>query len=365
MSTLFTPLTLRSLRIPNRVWMSPMCMYSAAADGPDTGAPTAFHQTHLASRAAGGAGLVMAEATGVRPDGRISPWDLGLWNDRQQRAFRPVTDATRAHGSVPAIQLAHAGRKAGTDKAWRGGGPLTAAEGGWEAVGPSPVAFDGLAVPHELTVAEIGGLVEDFAAAAERALAAGFEVVEVHGAHGYLINSFLSPAGNRRTDGYGGDFAGRARFALEVVDAVRAVWPDDLPVFFRTSATDWLAENPADDREGWTGQDTVRLAKELRAHGVDLLDVSSGGMVRDARIRVGPGYQVPYADRARNEGGIATAAVGAVTEAAQAEAIVSEGRADAVFLGRELLRNPYWPHHAATALGAAADWPEQYGYAVA
>lgn len=364
MSSLFTPLTLRSLRIPNRVWMSPMCMYSAASTGPDTGAPTGFHHTHLATRAAGGAGLVMAEATGVRPDGRISPWDLGLWNDRQVEAFRPVTEAIRAHGSVPAVQLAHAGRKAGTDKAWRGGRALGETEGGWQPVGPSPVAFDGLPVPHELTVPEIQQLVRDFADAAERALAAGFQVVEVHGAHGYLINSFLSPAGNHRTDAYGGDFAGRARFALEVVDAVRAVWPDDLPVFFRTSATDWLAENPADDREGWAAQDTVRLAKELRAHGVDLLDVSSGGMVPGARIGTGPGYQVPYADRARNEGGIATAAVGLVTEPAQAEAIIAEGRSDAVFLGRELLRNPYWPHHAAAALGSETHWPEQYGYVV-
>lgn len=364
MSALFTPLKLRSLQIPNRVWMSPMCMYSAASEGPETGAPTDFHLAHLASRAAGGAGLVMAEATGVRPDGRISPWDLGLWNDRQQEAFARITAAIRSHGAVPAIQLAHAGRKASVDKPWLSDRYVSEAEGGWQTVAPSPVAYDGLPVPHELTVDEIQQLVRDFADSARRALAAGFQVAEVHGAHGYLINSFLSPAANHRTDAYGGSFENRIRFALEVVDAVRAVWPDELPVFFRTSATDWLTENPEDDREGWTGDDTARLAKELQAHGVDLLDVSTGGMVRDAKIAAGPNYQVPFAAQARSESGIPTAAVGIITEPQQAEEIIASGQADAVFLGRELLRNPYWPQHAAFALGAEPNWPDQYAYVV-
>ncbi|WP_150255603.1 NADH:flavin oxidoreductase/NADH oxidase [Nocardiopsis deserti] len=364
MSTLFTPLKLRSLEIPNRVWMSPMCMYSAASEGPDTGAPTDFHLAHLADRAAGGAGLVMVEATGVRPDGRISPWDLGLWNSRQQEAFKRVTAAISAHGAVPAIQLAHAGRKASVDKPWRGDRPVPESEGGWPTVGPGSEAFPGYHAPVELTADGIRQLVRDFAASAERALAAGFQVVEVHGAHGYLLHSFLSPATNHRTDEYGGSPENRMRFPLEVVEAVREVWPEHLPVLFRTSATDWLSENEADEREGWTGEDTVLLAKELQARGVDLLDVSTGGLVADARIPVGPNYQVPFAEQVRGATGLPTGAVGAITEPAQAEEIVASGRADAVFLGRQLLREPYWAHRAAEELGAESRWPEQYGYAV-
>jgi 2,4-dienoyl-CoA reductase-like NADH-dependent reductase (Old Yellow Enzyme family) len=340
-------------------------MYSAAPEGPGAGAPTDFHLTHLASRAAGGAGLVMAEATGIRPDGRITPWDLGLWNDRQQEAFARVSAAIRAHGAVAAIQLGHAGRKASTDRPWLTKRYVPEAQGGWRAVAPSPVAFDGLPVPHELTVAEIRQLTGDFAAAARRALDAGFQVVEVHGAHGYLIHSFLSPVANHRTDAYGGGFENRIRFALDVVDAVRAVWPAHLPVLFRTSATDWLAEDPEDTREGWTVQDTVRLAKELHAHGVDLLDVSSGGMVRDARIPFGPHYQVPFAAEARQDAGLPTAAVGRITDPREAEDVVAGGRADAVLLGRQLLRDPYWPRHAALALGADPGWPVPYGYVLA
>ncbi|MEU4175781.1 NADH:flavin oxidoreductase/NADH oxidase [Streptomyces sp. NPDC026589] len=365
MSALFTPLTLRSLEIPNRVWMSPMCMYSAAPDGPEAGAPTDFHLAHLAGRAAGGAGLVMTEATGVRPDGRISPWDLGLWNDRQQEAFARIAAAIASHGSVPAIQLAHAGRKASTDRPWLADRYVPEEEGGWTAVAPSAVGFEGLPVPHELTEEEIRQLVRDFAAAAERALAAGFRVVEIHGAHGYLINSFLSLAANRRTDAYGGSWENRLRFPLQVVDAVRAVWPDDLPVLFRTSATDWLTENPEDPREGWTGDDTARLAQELAAHGVDLLDVSTGGIVRDAAISAHPGYQVPLAEQVRRTAGIPTSAVGLILDAGQAEEIVAAGRADAVMIGREMLRDPHWAHHAAEALAAGPRWPDQYGYALA
>ena len=363
MSKLFTPFTLRGLTIPNRAWMAPMCMYSAADQGPDTGAPTDFHLTHLAGRAAGGAGLVMTEMTHVRAQGGISPWDLGLYNDRQQEAFARITSAIKSYGAVPGVQLAHAGRKGSTDKAWRGGKALAAAEGGWEAVGPSPIAFGQLPTPHELTVDQIGEIVADFRSAAARALAAGFQVVEVHGAHGYLVHEFLSPVTNRRTDAYGGSFENRLRFALEVVDAIRSVWPEELPLFFRTTATDWLTEDAEDERSGWTGDDTVRLGKELLAHGVDLIDVSTGGVVPDAKVPAGPGFQVPFAARVRAESGIATSAVGLIRTPRQAEEVVATGQADAVMLGRELLRDPYWPNHAAAELGADPRWPEQYGHA--
>ncbi|MDH6136498.1 2,4-dienoyl-CoA reductase-like NADH-dependent reductase (Old Yellow Enzyme family) [Kitasatospora sp. MAA4] len=364
MSALFEPITLRELTIPNRVWMAPMCMYSAAAEGPDTGAATDFHLTHLASRAAGGTGLVMVEATGVLPEGRISAHDLGLWNERQQDALARVAAAIRSYGSVAAIQLAHAGRKASTLPPRLGGAPVTVADGGWQAVAPSPEPFDGHPAPHELTVEEIAGVVQAFADAARRALAAGFQVVEVHGAHGYLVHSFLSPVSNHRTDAYGGSFENRIRFALEVVEAVRAVWPQELPVFFRTSATDWLTENAEDERDGWTGEDTVRLAKELQAAGVDLLDVSTGGLVATAKIPAAPGFQVPFATAVRQATGLPTGAVGLITDPAQAEQILTDGAADVVLLGRELLRNPYWAHQAARALDARSHWPTQYGWVV-
>ncbi|MCW2898363.1 MAG: NADH:flavin oxidoreductase/NADH oxidase, partial [Streptosporangiaceae bacterium] len=349
MSALFEPLTLRNLTFPNRVWMAPMCQYSAADEGPDTGAPNDWHFTHQAARAVGGAGLIITESTAVNPEGRISPADLGLWNDRQQEAFTRITGFLRQHGTVPGIQLGHAGRKASTERTWRGGGPIGPDEQhGWQTVAPSALAFaDGHPVPTELTVEQIRGIVDDFRASARRALAAGFQVVEVHGAHGYLINQFLSPFSNRRTDSYGGSFDNRLRFALEVVDAVREVWPEDLPVFFRTSATDWLTENPEDEREGWTGDDTVRLAKELLAHGVDLLDTSTGGNAPRARITTGPGYQVPFAAQVKAETDMPVAAVGEITDARQAEEIVASGKADAVLLARELLREPYWPNRAA------------------
>ncbi|GHH72203.1 oxidoreductase [Streptomyces sulfonofaciens] len=355
MSALFEPCTLRSLTVANRVWMSPMCQYSAAAEGPEQGVPTDWHFQHLAARAVGGAGLIFTEATAVSPEGRISPYDLGLWNDAQTEAFKRITAFLKDQGTVPAIQLAHAGRKAATDAPWNGGAPLGPDEGGWQPVAPSPLAFDeGHPVPTELTAERIREVTEQFAAAARRALDAGFEVVEVHGAHGYLVNEFLSPYSNHRTDEYGGSFENRARFALEVVDAVRAVWPKDKPLFFRISATDWLEEG------GWTDDDTVRLSALLKEHGVDVLDVSTGGNVPGARIPVGPGYQVPFAARVRNEAGLAVAAVGMITDADQAEKIVSGGEADAVLLGRELLRDPYWPRHAAEALGASAHVPDQY-----
>ncbi|MEU4115425.1 NADH:flavin oxidoreductase/NADH oxidase [Kitasatospora sp. NPDC028055] len=362
-TTLFTPYTLRELTVPNRVWMPPMCQYSAAPAGEAAGVPTDWHYTHQAARAAGGTGLIITEATAVSPEGRISPYDLGLWNDTQVEAFRRITDFLKAQGTVPAVQLGHAGRKASTERTWvdRGRALSPEEEHGWTPLAPSALPFSPEhTTPEELTVDQIGGIVRQFADAARRALAAGFQVVEVHGAHGYLIHQFLSPESNRRTDAYGGSFEGRIRFALEVVDAVREVWPQELPLFFRVSATDWLTENPQDDREGWTSQDTVRLAKELQAHGVDLLDVSTGGLVPDAAIEAAPGYQVPFAEAVRDQAGLPVAAVGLITEPAQAQEILAAGRADAVLLGRELLRNPSWARHAAGQLGGEVHTPVQY-----
>ncbi|MFE5212823.1 NADH:flavin oxidoreductase/NADH oxidase [Streptomyces sp. NPDC056600] len=355
MSALFEPFALRGLTIPNRVWMAPMCQYSAAPDGPGAGAPHDWHFAHYAARAAGGTGLVLTEATAVSPEGRISPQDLGLWNDTQAEAFSRITRFLVAQGTVPGVQLAHAGRKASTAPPWTGGAPVGPDAHGWTPVAPSAVPFaEGHHLPHELTVGQIREIVTQFAEAARRARAAGFEVVEVHGAHGYLINEFLSPHSNHRTDAYGGSYENRTRFALEVVDAVRAVWPQDRPVFFRVSATEWLEEG------GWSADDTVRFAGDLRAHGVDLLDVSTGGNVSGVRIPTGPGHQVPFAARVKAETTLPVAAVGLITEADQAEKIVANGEADAVLLGRELLRDPYWARRAARELGAEIRVPDQY-----
>ncbi|WP_328608532.1 NADH:flavin oxidoreductase/NADH oxidase [Amycolatopsis sp. NBC_00345] len=363
MSPLFEPYTLRSLTIPNRVWMAPMCQYSAAPSGELAGTPTDWHFAHLTARAAGGTGLILTEATAVSPEGRISPYDLGIWNETQAAAFRRITDFLRTQGTVPGIQLGHSGRKASTERTWvERGAPIPAgAEYGWTPVSASPVPFtEASTTPEELTTEQIAEIVRQFGEAAKRARAAGFDVVEVHGAHGYLVHQFLSPFTNRRTDSYGGSFEGRTRFALEVVDAVRAAWPADLPVFFRVSATDWLTENAADPREGWTAEDTVRLAKELHTRGVDLLDVSTGGAAPDAKIEASPGFQVPFAERVRAEAGMPVAAVGLITEPEQAAEILSDGRADAVLLGRALLRDPYWARHAAAALGGEVPSPIQY-----
>ncbi|MGX1882950.1 NADH:flavin oxidoreductase/NADH oxidase [Streptomyces sp. NPDC055287] len=365
MSALFEPYTLRSLTIPNRIWMAPMCQYSAEVFGPDAGVAHDWHFAHYAARATGGTGLILVEATAVSPEGRISPADLGIWNDRQADAFRRITAFLESQGTVPGIQLAHAGRKASTDRPWRGGAPVVAGPEAWQPVAPSPVAYgEDHPVPTELTTAQIQEVVGQFADAARRALAAGFKVAEIHGAHGYLIGEFLSPHSNRRTDEYGGSFENRTRFALEVVDAVRAVWPEELPLFFRISATDWLTENAEDERNGWTGDDTVRFARELRAHGVDLLDVSTGGLAPRARIPVGPGYQVPFAERVRTETGLPVAAVGLIADAVHADKILADGQADAVLLGRELLRNPSFALHAARELGGEVRTPDQYGWAI-
>lgn len=355
LSALFEPFTLRSLTVPNRAWMAPMCQYSADPTGPCAGVPGDWHFAHYAARATGGTGLILVESTAVSPEGRISPADLGVWNDTQTRAFRRITSFLTAQGTVPGLQIGHAGRKASTDRPWRGGDPVGPGADGWQPLAPSPVPFDtGHPVPAELTTGGIARITGQFADAARRALEAGFRVVEIHGAHGYLLGEFLSPHSNKRTDAYGGSFTNRTRFALEVVDAVRAVWPDDLPLFFRVSATDWLGA------DGWTADDTVRFAALLKEHGVDLLDVSSGGNAPRADIPTGPGYQVPFASRVRSEAGLAVAAVGLITEAGQADKIVANGEADAVLLGRELLRNPSWARHAARELGAQVRVPDPY-----
>jgi len=347
---LFTPLTLRTVEFRNRIGVSPMCQYSAV-----DGCATDWHLVHLGSRAVGGAGLVIAEATAVLPEGRISPRDLGLWDDAHIAPLARVVDFVHAHGAVAGIQLAHAGRKASTAVPWEGSGPVDAARGGWRpVVAPSPLAFDdGYPVPQELDGAGIRAVVDAFAAAAERARRAGFRVVEVHAAHGYLLHEFLSPLANRRTDGYGGSFEGRTRLVREVVAAVREAWPQELPLFVRISATDWV-------EGGWDLEQSVALARELRRLGVDLIDCSAGGIVSGVRVPLAPGYQVPFAERIRREAEIATAAVGLITDSAQADAIIREARADLVLLGRQLLREPHWPLRAALELGVDIEWPAQY-----
>jgi len=349
LSVLFSEFGLRGLVFRNRVFVSPMCQYSST-----DGLPNEWHQVHLGTRAVGGAGLVMVEACAVVPDGRISPFDAGLWSDRHAGAFAPIARFIRAQGAAPAIQLAHAGRKASVDRPWSGGKPLAAEQGGWTTLAPSALPFtSGHPVPSALTRAQAEHLAADFGAAASRALAAGFEVIELHMAHGYLLHQFLSPLSNRRNDDFGGSLENRMRIPLQVTEAVRAAWPERLPLFVRISASDWVAG-------GWDLEQSVALAAELKARGVDLVDCSSGGLVPNATIPVGPGYQVPFAAAVRARAGIATGAVGLITGAAQAEQIVATGQADVVFMARELLRDPYWPLHAARELGAEAPWPPQY-----
>ncbi|MBX0323911.1 NADH:flavin oxidoreductase/NADH oxidase [Halomicroarcula sp. F13] len=361
MTALFSPLDLRETTIPNRVMVSPMCQYSC--ENRD-GLATDWHRTHLGSRAVGGAGLVMTEATAVEPRGRISPEDLGIWSDEHAAALEPVTEFARGQGSVPAIQLAHAGRKASTSRPWDGHDPLQPEEGGWETVGPSGEPWpyeDGEAPPTEkLDQDGIEGVIRSFRAAAERARDAGFEIAEVHAAHGYLLHEFCSPVTNHREDDYGGDFEGRTRLVREVTAAVREVWPDGKPVFVRISATDWLP-----DRESWTVDDSVRLADRLAAAGADLIDVSGGGIHPDSRPDyAGPNYQLRYAERIRaeTESDVAVGAVGGITTAEQAEAIVANDRADLAIVGREHLRDPYFAMHAAEALDATdeIEGPPQY-----
>jgi 2,4-dienoyl-CoA reductase-like NADH-dependent reductase (Old Yellow Enzyme family) len=349
---LFAPLTLRGVTLRNRVGVSPMCQYSS----PD-GMATDWHLVHLGSRAVGGAGLVMTEATAVTAQGRISPQDLGLWEDRQAEPLARVVRFVRAHGAAAGIQLAHAGRKGSTRRPWEGGGPLAPDEGAWPVVGPSPIPFAEVwPVPQELDEAGLREVVAAFRRAALRSVDAGFEVIEIHAAHGYLLHEFLSPLTNRRTDRYGGSLANRMRLLLEVAEAVRAAAGERRPLFVRISATDWV-------EGGWDVEQSVELARELGRHGVDLIDCSSGGIVPHARIPVGPGYQLPLAERVRRGSGVRTAAVGLLTEPAQADAVIRSGQADLVLLGRALLRRPYWPLHAAKALGQDVAWPVQYGRA--
>jgi 2,4-dienoyl-CoA reductase-like NADH-dependent reductase (Old Yellow Enzyme family) len=349
MSLLLSPFKLREVTLRNRIVVSPMCQYSAV-----DGFAGDWHLVHLGSRAVGGAGLVIAEATAVTPEGRISPDDLGLWDDAHIEKLRQITDFIRSQGAVAGIQLAHAGRKASTASEWKGGNVLLPDAGGWQTVAPSAVPYrESDPTPRELTIMEIQQLIADFGAAARRALAAGFQVVELHAAHGYLIHQFLSPLSNRRTDEYGGSFDNRIRFLLEIVAEVRRQWPDHLPLLVRISATDWV-------EGGWNGDDSVRLATILKDIGVDLIDASTGAIVPGVRIHVGPGYQLPFASRIRKETGMPTGAVGMITDAAQAETILMNGDADLIFMARELLRDPYFPLHAAAALGEDVEWPVQY-----
>ncbi|NML66370.1 NADH:flavin oxidoreductase/NADH oxidase [Hymenobacter sp. RP-2-7] len=347
MHTLFEPLALRGLTLKNRLAVAPMCQYSA-----QDGLANDWHLVNLGSRAVGGAGLLIQEATAVSPEGRITPEDLGIWQDEQIAVLKRINEFIEAQNCVPGIQLAHAGRKASTYAPWRGSGAL--AEGGWPVVAPSAIAFaDNYPQPTALDAAGLQKVVADFCSATVRSLAAGFRVIEIHAAHGYLLHEFLSPLSNQRTDAYGGSFENRSRLLLEVVAAVREVLPADLPLLVRISATDW-AEG------GWTPDESVRLARVLRERGVDLVDCSTGGNVPHATIPLGPGYQVEFAARIRHEAGIPTGAVGLITTPQQAEEIVASGQADLVLLAREELRDPYFPLHAAHALGADVAWPPQY-----
>jgi 2,4-dienoyl-CoA reductase-like NADH-dependent reductase (Old Yellow Enzyme family) len=346
---LFSPFKLRSVEFPNRIGVSPMCQYSS-----EDGFSNDWHLVHLGSRAQGGAGLVMIEASAVVPEGRITPGDLGIWKDEHIPELTRIARFIHSQGARTGIQLAHAGRKASMSVPFGSERLLSPAEGGWQTVGPSAVAFSpAYSTPVELDKAGINAIVEAFRQAAARAHKAGFDLVEIHAAHGYLIHEFLSPLSNRRADQYGGSLENRIRFALEVVDAVRAEWPEHLPLLVRISTTDW-AEG------GWNADESVELARELLRHGVDLVDCSSGGMVPNAKIPAGPGFQVQFADRIRREAGIATAAVGLITDSAQANDIVEQGQADLVLLAREMLRDPYWAVHAAAALNETASWPKQY-----
>ena len=348
MRKLFSPLTLRGITFANRVWVSPMCQYSAV-----DGVATNWHDVHIGAFATGGTGLIMMEATGVSPEGRISTQCLGLWNDEQADRLKPIVKFAHQMDTKIGIQLAHAGRKGSCLPPWSDHPMAGVDEGGWECVAPSAISFGGkYPTPRALTENEISELVKAFGAAAKRAVATGFDLVEIHAAHGYLIHQFLSPLSNTREDEYGGSFENRIRFLQEIIDEVRSAVPESMPLFLRISASDWL-------EGGWTIDDSVALAKIAKVRGVDLIDVSSGGTSSGAPVPVGPGYQVPFADQIRNQADIPTAAVGLITEPEQAEEIVSSGKADAVMMAREFLRNPRWPLFAAQKLGCEVNWPVQ------
>jgi 2,4-dienoyl-CoA reductase-like NADH-dependent reductase (Old Yellow Enzyme family) len=354
MSKLFEKFKLREIEFRNRIWVSPMCQYSS-----NDGMPTNWHLVHLGSRAVGGAGLIIQEATAVSPEGRISPSDAGIWSDEQAEAYKEITKFIKEQGAVAGIQIAHAGRKASTAEPWNGGKGVDENNRGWQTIAPSPIAFaDDYPMPREMTKEDIEKIGNYFAKAAERAVAAGFEVIEIHAAHGYLLHEFLSPISNQRNDEYGGSLENRMRFPLEVAKKVRETVPENLPVFIRISATDWT-EN------GWDLEQSIELSKKLKEIGIDLIDVSTGGNVLSAKIPVAPNYQVSLATEIRKQAGIATGAVGMITEAKQSEEILQKGEADAILIAREFLRDPYFPFTAAKELGVAIDYvPKQYGRAI-
>ena len=346
---LFTPLTLRGVTLRNRIAVSPMCQYSS-----DDGYANDWHLVHLGARAAGGAGLVVAEATAVEARGRISPRDLGIWSDAHVEGLARVTRFIAGQGAVPAVQLAHAGRKASTSVPWEGDSPVATDKGGWVPVGPSPIAYaPGSPVPTALSEAQIAEVVASFVAGARRARAAGFRVAELHFAHGYLVHEFLSPHSNQRTDRYGGGFENRTRLAREIARAVRGVWPEEMPLFARLSCTEW-AEG------GWDLPQSIELARGLKADGVDLIDCSSGGNVHGVKIPAGPGFQTVFAETIRRDAAVPTGAVGFITTASQADHVLRTGQADLVLLARQLLRDPHWPLRAAAELRAEIEWPKQY-----
>lgn len=349
MTSLFTPLKIKDITFSNRIAVSPMCQYSAV-----DGFANDWHLVHLGSRAVGGAGLVISEATAISPEGRISPQDLGIWKDEHIAGLRKITDFIHAQGSVAGIQLAHAGRKASTTAPWMQKHTLSEDEGGWKTVAPSAVAFSTTySLPKELSVEEIEKVVYDFKDATVRSVSAGFKVLEIHAAHGYLIHQFLSPLSNFRKDHYGGSFENRIKILLDVIDAVQQVWPSGYPILVRISATDWT-------EDGWTIEDSVKLATVLQKMGVDLIDCSTGGNISSAKIPLNAGYQVPFSEELKKQTNILSAAVGLITTAAQAEEIISSGKADMVFLAREMLRDPYFPQKAAQELGVDLKWPVQY-----
>jgi 2,4-dienoyl-CoA reductase-like NADH-dependent reductase (Old Yellow Enzyme family) len=346
---LFSRFKLRSIEYKNRIFLSPMCQYSS-----DDGMPNDWHLVHLGSRAAGGVAQVMVEATGVSPEGRITPWDSGIWSDKHAEAFKRIISFIEGQRAAPAIQIAHAGRKASTDAPWRGGGPLGSDKGGWQPLAPSPLPFaKNSPVPRELTREDIAEVVSQFVAAAQRSRKAGFKVLEIHMAHGYLLHEFLSPLSNKRTDEYGGGFENRTRLPLEIARAVRAAWPPELPLFTRISCTDWIDG-------GWDLPQSVEPSHRLKDIGVDLIDCSSGGLVPYAKVPSEHGFQTSFASEIRAKAGVATAAVGLITNPIQAEHILVTGQADIVVLAREMLRDPYWALHAAKALGVDVPWPDQY-----
>ena len=349
MANLFTPLKIKSLQLKNRIVVSPMCQYSSV-----DGFANNWHLVHLGSRAVGGAAVVFTEAIAVSPEGRISPSDLGIWKDEHIEFLHRITDFIKANGAIPGTQLAHSGRKASTQAPWDGMGSVNTADGGWQPLAPSAVAFkDGDLIPAELSVEEIAVVVNQFKLAAKRALDAGFQIIELHGAHGYLINEFLSPASNHRTDQYGGSFENRTRFLLEIIEQIKTVWPDTLPIFLRISATDYA-------EIGWTEQDSIQLAKIVKDKGIDLMDCSSGGNVAGVKIPLKPLYQLSFATNIKKASGILTGTVGLITTSTETENIISNEEADLVFMAREFLRDPYFPLRAAFELKAETKWPKQY-----